>query len=56
MNKDELLRMVSVLESDLFKVRAENMRFLTQIKDFEEKSILNKKVYKFSVRILMFII
>ena len=43
-DKEELLNIIKVLESDLFKVRAENMKLQKQFKDLQDKSILNMQV------------
>ena len=44
LEKEELVEIIKVLESDLFKYRAENMKLTTKVKEIEEKSILNKLV------------
>lgn len=44
LDKAELISIIKVIESDLFKQWAENMRLQTKLKETEEKSILNKKV------------
>lgn len=49
LEKEELIEIIKVIESDLFKQRAENMRLKKQIKEMEDKSILNKKVFSFDV-------
>eukprot|EP00347_Sterkiella_histriomuscorum_P001493 403371824 len=43
LSKEELIDVVKVMENDLFKVRAENMKLQTKLKETEQKSILNKK-------------
>ncbi len=42
--KEELIRVIKVLESDLFKIRTENMRLTTKLKDTEDRAMIIKKV------------